>query len=466
MSCATRTHVRVVEILSRVRDGLAVTDGEIALLVGGAARAEVPDYQLASFLMAVYQRGLSDEATTSLTLHMRDSGRVVSWPAAPFGRVDKHSTGGVGDKISLCLAPWVAACGVSVPMVCGRGLGHTGGTLDKLDSIPNFSHALSVGTFVKQVGELGVAIMGQSAEFAPADGRLYALRDVTATVESVPLITASILAKKLAEGIDALVLDVKVGTGAFMKTPAQALALARSIVRVGDLAGLRVCAVLSAMDAPLGRTIGNALEVREAICVLRGGGPADVIELSYALGARMLLLAGKVDSLAGGRAAMAAALASGAAWQRFCAMVRAQSGAIAADDAEPIRLPVAPEQTSLRAPRAGVVASLDAYALGHAAVSLGAGRAQVDDEVDPAVGIVIDRTVGDAVAAGDAVLTVHHRAPLPASVRAAIEAAIGYGDVSDPPHGAARSAPLRPLILGEVGERAPADGSVLPRSAE
>jgi len=292
MTGATRVSTNVPALIVRKRAGDELTAEEIGWLVDGFVRGTVADYQMSALAMAIYFAGMTPRETTALTLAMRDSGMVVDLTKVPGTKVDKHSTGGVGDKVSLCLAPLVAACGVRVPMVSGRGLGHTGGTLDKLEAIPGFSVDMSVERFVQQVADIGCALIGQTSEIAPADKRLYALRDVTGTVESIPLITASILSKKLAEGIDALVLDVKVGGGAFMKTTGDARKLAKSIVRVGGLAGKRVTAMLTTMEQPLGRTVGNALETAEAFEVLRGGGPADLVEVTLALGEEMLRLAG------------------------------------------------------------------------------------------------------------------------------------------------------------------------------
>ncbi|MGE3635822.1 MAG: thymidine phosphorylase, partial [Sandaracinaceae bacterium] len=282
----------IPELIAQKRDGKALADDEIRHLIATFTNGDLADYQMTALAMAICIRGMTPAETAALTLAMRDSGRVVELGGEPGRCVDKHSTGGVGDKVSICLAPIVAACGVKVPMVSGRGLGHTGGTLDKLEAIPGFSVSMSVDAFVEQVNRIGCALIGQTADIAPADKRLYALRDVTGTVESVPLITASILSKKLAEGIDGLVLDVKVGDGAFMKSLDDARALAESLVRVGKLAKKKVTAILTPMDSPIGRTIGNALETREALEVLRGHGPSDLAQLTFVLGAEMIRLAG------------------------------------------------------------------------------------------------------------------------------------------------------------------------------
>lgn len=432
----------ILSLLRCARDGLPLNHDSLRAFVQGIAMGSVADYQAAAFLMAVYQRGLSDADTAALTLAMRDSGPRINLAAVPGLKVDKHSTGGVGDKLSLPLAPWVAACGVPVPMVAGRGLGHTGGTLDKLESIRNFKVRLSAADFSRNVMQLGTCIMGQTADLAPADGALYALRDVTATVESTPLITASILAKKLAEGIDALVLDVKMGSGAFMKDLASAQKLAQSIIRVGNKAGLRVRALITDMDAPLGRTIGNALEVKESIDILHGRGPKDATELTRCLAAHMLILGGRADSVEEALALLDHALTEGHAWQKFRQMVQAQGGDVALVD-EPDRLPRASFTTQLMAPQTGCVARLDAYGLGHGAMLLGAGRAHKTDTIDVAVGLQLEVERGEQVASGQPWLTVHHNAPLEPSTVATLQTALEI-TADAPPH--------RPQVLDILGD--------------
>lgn len=396
----------VPELIARKRDGGRLTEREIRALIEGFTRGDVADYQMSALSMAILLRGMDPEETTALTLAMRDSGRVVDTSSIPRAKVDKHSTGGVGDKVSLCLAPLVAACGVAVPMVSGRGLGHTGGTLDKLEAIPGFSVSMSSDAFVRQVRDVGCALIGQTADIAPADKRLYALRDVTATVESIPLITASILSKKLAEGIDALVLDVKVGRGAFMKSLADARSLASSLVRVGRLAKKRVTAILTSMDAPLGRTIGNALETIEAFEILHGRGPADLREITLVLGAEMLRLGGVAKTDAQARALLERAIADGSGAKVMRGVVKAQGGDPRAVD-EPDRLPRAPVVVDVAAPRAGYVAGIDALALGLTGVAMGAGRTRADQAVDPAVGIVIKAQVGEKVGKGEPLAELH-----------------------------------------------------------
>lgn len=395
-------------VLRRVRDGQRVEPGDLKRFIDGLRTGEVTDYQATAFLMAVYCKGLDDDLVAALTLAMRDSGEVIDLSGVPGRKVDKHSTGGVGDKISIPLAPVVAACGVAVPMISGRGLGHSGGTLDKLESIPGFRVDLSVDEFKAQVRDLGCCLIGQTGNIAPADKKLYALRDVTATVESVPLITASILSKKLAEGIDALVLDVKVGRGAFMKTEAEARELAESLVRVGESAGVQVRAVLTSMEQPLGRTVGNALEVRESIDILRGVGPEDTTELTVTLAAHMLVLGHKAKTLEEAKDRATAAIEDGAALRQLGEIISAQGGDPRVIDDESV-LPSAPVVREVTAPDDGVVASIDAFTVGMAAVRLGAGRARAEDTIDPAVGFELLKKVGDEVREGEAIVRVHAR---------------------------------------------------------
>jgi pyrimidine-nucleoside phosphorylase/thymidine phosphorylase len=398
--------VRAAELIRRKRDGGRLADAEIAALVDGYVRGEVPDYQLSAFCMAVFFRGMDDAEVRALTGAMLRSGDVLDLSAVPGVKVDKHSTGGVGDKVSLPLAPLAAACGVKVPMVSGRGLGHTGGTLDKLEAIPGFRVDLPVERFAALVRDHGLGLVGQTARLAPADRKLYALRDVTATVESIPLIASSIMSKKLAEGIDALVLDVKVGRGAFMKTRADARRLAEALTAIGRGMGKRVTALLTAMDQPLGLAVGNALEVAESIELLRGGGPADLRALTVELTAEMLLLARLAPDLPAARRAVEAAIADGRGLAKLREITEAQGGDPACID-DPGRLPRAARVLPVPAPAAGVVEAIDAEAVGLAAMALGAGRARVEDRVDPAVGVVLCRKVGDPVEAGAPLCLVH-----------------------------------------------------------
>ncbi len=395
----------VPELIAKKRDGLTLTNAEIERFVNGFVEGSVADYQMSAMAMAIYFQGMKPAETATLTLSMRDSGTVMDLDHIPGIKVDKHSTGGVGDKVSLCLAPLVAACGVPVPMVAGRGLAHTGGTVDKLEAIEGFRCDLSTKRFARQLEKIGCALFGQTEQLAPADRRLYALRDVTGTIESIPLITASILSKKLAEGIDALVMDIKVGNGAFMKTPEQARELARSIIRVGKLAGKKVTVLLTRMEAPLGVAVGNAIETREAIDVLHGRGPEDLVECTFALGAEMLRLGGKAKTTAEGRKLMQRAVDDRSGVKKFAQIVRAQGGdpKVAED---PRLLPLAKKRRYIRAKKSGTVVGIDALAIGWAGVALGAGRTRADQPVDPAVGIQLDAKPGTKVKKGDRIATL------------------------------------------------------------
>jgi pyrimidine-nucleoside phosphorylase len=424
----TGTNVRrsTPELIAKKRDGGELSASEIGQLITGFTAGEVADYQMTAFAMAALLRGMSPAETTALTLAMRDSGSVVDTSGIAARKVDKHSTGGVGDKVSICLAPLVASCGVAVPMVSGRGLGHTGGTLDKLEAIPGFSVSMETPAFVRQVKDLGCALIGQTADIAPADKRLYALRDVSATVESIPLITASILSKKLAEGIDALVLDVKVGRGAFMKTLRDARALAASLVRVGRLAKKQVTAFLTPMEAPLGRAIGNALETAEAFEILHGRGPDDLRELTVILGAEMLRLGGVAKSESDGRKQIEAAITSGRGAGRMRQIVRAQGGDARTID-EPDRLPTARKTVPVLAPKSGYVTAADALELGLAAVAMGAGRTRADQSVDPRVGIVVNAKPGEPIKRGEPLATLHVDDAIDAAIEKRIASAFEIG---------------------------------------
>jgi pyrimidine-nucleoside phosphorylase len=432
----------LVELLVAKRDGAELSAHEIAHVIASYMDGTLADYQMSALLMAIFFRGLGDAETVALTEAMLHSGRVLDLSGVSGFKVDKHSTGGVGDKVSLCLAPLVAACGVPVPMVSGRGLGHTGGTLDKLEAIPGFRTELSVERFTEIVGTVGTCMIGQTREIAPADKRIYALRDVTGTVECIPLIVASILSKKLAEGIDGLVLDVKVGRGAFMKDETRARALAEALVRVGTRAGKKVVALLTDMEAPLGVAVGNANETREAIDVLRGGGPADLVECTLALGAEMIVLGGKARATSDARAALAQAIASGAGARTFERMIEAQGGDPKVVE-DPSRLAVAPVEVTVRAEGAGFVVGVDALAVGLAAVAMGAGRTRADAKVDPAVGISVVARPGDEVRAGDVLARIHvHRAADAEAVSGRLRAAFTLA--------AERRAPS-PLVRGRLG---------------
>jgi pyrimidine-nucleoside phosphorylase len=427
-----------VQLIRKKRDGGALDDAEIRGFITGVTDGSLPDYQVAAMLMAIYFRGMDDRELATWADAMTRSGDTIDLSHVARAKVDKHSTGGVGDKISIPLAPAVAACGVAVPMVSGRGLGHTGGTLDKLTSIPGFRVDLPVAQFAAQVDALGVCLIGQTERIAPADRRLYALRDVTATIESLPLIASSIMSKKLAEGIDGLVIDCKVGRGAFMKTIERARELCGLLRAIGERAGVRVTCAVTDMNAPIGRTIGNALEIRESIEVLRGGGPIDTRELTHALGAEMLVLGGAAADPDDGRARIARALADGSALEVFRKVVAAQGGDPRVCDAPGSVLPRARQRDELTlAP--GRIAAIDSEALGIAAVLLGAGRRTTDDAIDPAAGLVVDGYIGELVEPGGPpqVILCHNLAPGDprlAEARALLERAFVVEPAGGPPH--------------------------------
>ena len=409
--------MRAVDLIRRKRDGGELSAAEIDFLVGGIATGDVPDYQWSALAMAILWRGMTPAETAALVHAMLHSGTVIDLSDIPGPKVDKHSTGGVGDKTSLILAPIAAACGVTVPMVSGRGLGHTGGTLDKLESIPGFRVDLDLVAYRRVARECGLVLMGQTAEIAPADRVLYALRDATATVESIPLITASILSKKLAEGIDALVLDVKTGDGAFMATRHDARALAESMTRIGRELGTPVQALITSMDAPLGRAVGNAVEVWESVECLQGRGPVDLMEVSLELAAEMLLLGGVAATREDALAKCRKSLADGSALERLRRVVAAQGGDPRVCDDPLGVLPKAKHVEPFRAATSGFIAGIRAWPVGQASMLLGAGRARVDSTIDPAAGIVFAKSVGDEVRAGDVIAEIHvnpaHAAAVP-----------------------------------------------------
>jgi pyrimidine-nucleoside phosphorylase len=415
-------------VIARKRDGHALTREEIDAFVRGATDGSWADYQLSALLMAIFWRGMTSQETLDYTEAMMRSGVVADLSAVPGIKVDKHSTGGVGDKVSLPLAAMVAACGVPVPMISGRGLGHSGGTLDKLESIPGFRTDLSLDAYRAQVAKIGCALIGQTKDLAPSDKKLYALRDVTATVECIPLICGSILSKKLAEGIDALVLDVKYGRGAFMKTQADARRLADALVKVGRAGGKRVRALITAVHEPLGRSVGNALEVAESLACLRGEGPADLMTVTNELGAHMLILGGVASDMTSARQQLERSLSSGAAERKFREVIVAQGGDGRVID-EPGRLPQARLTFIVPAPRAGFVADVDAMGVALAALRLGAGRAKAEDRIDPAVGVSALVKIGERVTAGAPLAVIHanDEAAL-AEVRVMLAAAICIGD--------------------------------------
>ncbi len=399
--------MRTVDLIQRKRGGEELAPEEIEFLVNGYTTGEIPDYQMSAFLMAVFFSGMTDREVSPLTECMLHSGETVDLSAIPGMKVDKHSTGGVGDKTSFIVAPLAAAAGVIVPMMSGRALGHTGGTLDKLESIPGFRTNLTTEEFQKQLAELGLAFIGQSDQLAPADRKLYALRDVTATVESIPLIASSIMSKKLAEGIDALVLDVKVGSGAFMKKQVDARRLAQTMVGIGRRMDKKVQALITDMNQPLGYAIGNALEIMEASQTLQNAGPADLTKLSLELAARMIFLAKKVETLDEARIIATNHLVDGSAYKKFKAVVAAQGGNPQALDKFEL-LPNATGMREITSPRAGYVAAINAQDIGTASNMIGAGRSTKEDSIDPAVGIILEVKIGEKVDSGSVLCRLYY----------------------------------------------------------
>ena len=397
--------MRAVDLIRKKRDNHPLDDAEIRFLVAGLADHHVTHYQWSALLMAIVWRGMDSRETATLTDAMMKSGEVVDLSATPGLKVDKHSTGGVGDKTSLILAPIAAAAGVPVPMVSGRGLGHTGGTLDKLEAIPGFRVDLDLKRYKEVLNACGLVLIGQTAEIAPADKVLYALRDATATVESIPLISASIMSKKLAEGIDGLVLDVKTGNGAFMEHYEDSLKLAEAMVSIGRGLGKRMRALITRMDQPLGSTVGNAVEVAESVECLRGGGPGDLMEISLELAAEMVVMGERAKSIEEARERCRATIADGSALERFRRVVEAQGGDPRAID-DLSRLPQPRKRVPIAAEHSGVVRSLHARPIGHATMLLGAGRARVDSTIDPAVGVILHKKLGDEVERGEPLCTL------------------------------------------------------------
>ena len=424
--------MRAVDVIRSKRDGAALTRDEIAFFVEGYTAGRITDYQASALAMAVFFRGMTPAETVALTEAMMRTGEVLDLSALPGPTVDKHSTGGVGDKTSLVLAPLAAACGVYVPMISGRGLGHTGGTLDKLESIPGFRVQLSLGEFRQVLKKCRLGLIGQTPEIAPADRKLYALRDVTSTVESLPLISASIMSKKMAEGIDALVLDVKTGDGAFLTKFEDARALARTMVDIGRGMGKKVAALLTDMDQPLGRTVGNALEIAECVETLKGRGPTDLESLSVELAAWMLSLSGAAPTLEEARRRVRDALASGAGLRKFQEVIELQGGDPRVCD-DPARLPAARERIEVRTAKEGRVRRIACRAVGRAGMLLGAGRETVDSRIDPAVGLVLHKKVGDLVLPNEPLITMHvnDRSRVD-EARAVLEAAVEIGPEAPP----------------------------------
>jgi len=436
--------MRAVDLIRTKRDGGELDRAAIEWFVAGVTDGTLPDYQASALLMAIVLRGMTPEETAALTEAMVRSGVRVEYPGLAYRAVDKHSTGGVGDKTSLILAPLAAACGAPVPMMSGRGLGHTGGTLDKLESIPGFRTRLYLDELRKAIATVGCAMIGQTSEVAPADRKLYALRDVTGTVESIPLITASIMSKKIAEGVGGLVLDVKCGDGAFMKNDRDALSLAQSLVATGDAAGVHTEAIITDMDTPLGRAVGNTLEVVESLETLKGRNPGPLESLSVELAARMVQMSGVEADLGAATDRVWAALSSGAGVEKFRDIIRNQGGDPAVVD-DYARMPTAPDRDVFAAPRDGVVARMRAEAVGRAAVGLGAGRDRLDASIDHAVGFVVLAPPGTHVKAGEPIVEIHHRGTHGlADARALLEHAITIADTAPP---------TRPPVLGRVQGR-------------
>jgi pyrimidine-nucleoside phosphorylase len=399
--------MRTVDLIHRKRNGEELAREEISFLVDGYTRGEIPDYQMSAFLMAVYFAGMTDREVSALTECMLASGATLDLSSIPGSKVDKHSTGGVGDKTSLICAPLAAAAGVIVPMISGRALGHTGGTLDKLESIPGFRTDLSAAQFQAQLAEMGLSFIGQTAEVAPADGKLYALRDVTATVESIPLIASSIMSKKLAVGLDAIVLDVKVGSGAFMKRQVDARKLAQTMVGIGRRMDKRVQALITDMNQPIGYAVGNALEVMEASQVLHNEGPDDLKRLSIELAARMIFLGKVTPTLDDARELALKKLVDGSAYKKFKQVVEAQGGDSKALDKFEL-LPNATGMREITSPRTGYITAIDAEDIGVASSMIGAGRGGKDDAIDPAVGVILEVKVGERVEAGSILCRVYY----------------------------------------------------------
>jgi pyrimidine-nucleoside phosphorylase/thymidine phosphorylase len=447
---ASPADFRAIDVIRKKRDGVELSRAEIEGLINAYTRGDIPDYQVSAWLMAVVLRGMTRPETAALTDAMLRSGEVLDLSSLPGRKVDKHSTGGVGDKTSLVLAPLVAAAGVKVPMISGRGLGHTGGTLDKLESIPGFNVNLSVAKFRHVLEVCGCSMIGQTAEIAPADRKLYALRDVTGTVESPYLICASIMSKKLAEGIDALVLDVKTGSGAFMKKESDAEFLAELMVETGQRMGKQVVALITGMDQPLGSMIGNSLEVAECVDVLRGGGPADLRELCLELAAWMLHLGGVAKSVDEGKRQSQQLISSGKALEKFQQMVEMQGGDARVIDEPSIdkmkHLPLAKHSLPVASSGSGFVRSMQCEQIGTACVILGGGRERKEDSVDPLVGIVLHKKVGDRVESGEPLATIYYNAE--ARAERARQLIAGACEIADAPLAAQR--PLVHKIVGKV----------------
>ncbi len=405
-NCINWCGVNVYEIILKKRSGQILTKQEIQFLVDGYTKGIIPDYQFSAFLMAIYFQGMDFIEITALTVSMMRSGKIFDLSRIKGQKIDKHSTGGVGDKVSLILAPLVAACGVVIPMVSGRGLGHTGGTLDKLESIPGFRTDLTEDEFKRKLQKIGVAMMGQTKELAPADKKIYALRDVTATVDSIPLIAASIMSKKLAEGIDGLVLDVKTGSGAFMRELDDAKKLAKVMIEIGKQMNKKVVALITSMEQPLGNMIGNSLEVIESIECLKGKGAKDLMDIVIALAQEMLIMAGKVKTKAHAQAMLNNKISSGQALEKFRQMVKLQGGDARVIDNYKL-LPQAKYHVSVKSPKSGYIQKLDALQIGLLSVELGCGRQTVNDKIDYGAGFVLKKKIGDKINKGDVLVEIY-----------------------------------------------------------
>ncbi len=432
--------MRMTDLIAKKRDGEALTTEEIRYMISEYTAGIIPDYQMSAMCMAILLRGMDDREVLDLTLAMQHSGDILDLSPIQGIKADKHSTGGVGDKTSLVLCPMVAACGLKIAKMSGRGLGHTGGTIDKLESFPGFSTALTEEQFFENVNRHGIAIMGQTANLVPADKKLYALRDVTGTVPSIPLIVSSIMSKKLASGADVIVLDVKCGDGSFMKTPEDAEELARNLTRIGRLAGKRCAAIITDMDQPLGFAVGNALEVREAISVLKGEQEGDLLRLCLALGSCMLTEAEFVSTREEAEKMLLDAVHSGRALDKLAEMVSAQGGDSSAVY-HPELLPQAPVVMEVPAERSGVVSRIHAEAVGLVSMKLGGGRATKEDVIDPRVGVVLHRKLGDSVARGESIAAIH--AADEESARAAVEMLRSCYEFSD-------SSVIRPPFIRKI----------------
>jgi pyrimidine-nucleoside phosphorylase len=395
-----------VELIRRKRNGGELTKVELEGFIGGFVKGEVPDYQMSAFLMAAYFSGMTPTEASTFTEVMLHSGSIVDLSSVPGIKVDKHSTGGVGDKVSLILAPMVAACDVPVPMISGRGLGHTGGTLDKLESIPGFSTNFSIEDYKRIIAETGLVLIGQTKEIAPADKKMYALRDVTATVESIPLIAGSIMSKKLAEGIDALVLDVKTGNGAFMREYEDSVTLANTLVGIGNAFRKKTIGFITDMNQPLGYMIGNWFEVVESIDCLKGKNIPDLMEVTYVLGGAMVWLGGKAASIEDGMKLCKSAIHSGRAYEKFCRIVGRQGGDVSYIE-QPVKYPPARYFANVTSSESGFIADFDTMHIGLIAIDLGAGRKKVDDVLDPSSGIILKKKIGDPVAPMEVIATVY-----------------------------------------------------------